>query len=1048
MVLPINRPSAVATANARRPARDKPAASMNTQASRQNFAPRSFHCALLPCFLSAAIGCARDSSSPAVDDTVRAALARGDYKAARRLAAELSPADPDWADGQVVLGEAAIRAGDAGTALKHFAAIPRDGSPSSLSAALAAARFAQTAGQLSAAIDLGAYVLEHDPRQQAARGALANLYATTGQRSHADRHLWELVKSPDLEFKQLVLLTDYERRHPEEADYLKDCEHKAPDDPAVNLGLAVELMAKSQFAEARRRVESAVAGDPRLGAAQALLGELRLDEGDAAMQSWHANLPPTVQDDPEIWYVRGLWAQQRGEKAIAARCFWECVRQVPHAPRAMYQLGVVLTELEPDIGPAFVQRAQQLYELKKWLSDLLNRREGREAALQQVIGLLLESGREWEAWSWSIVASERFRDARWVAETLGRLEDYPQSDAPRVLAAFDLAKVHDLSHYPRFDELLERSRNEPAVPANRSGQARIQFVDDAAACGIDFVYHQGHVPGKVGVRMQESTGGGVSVLDVDCDGRPDLFFTQGEEWPDDSDVPAPSAAHQDRLYRNRGSGFRDMTRESCLPTEGGFGQGCSAGDFNDDGFVDLYVANIGVNQLLLNNGDGTFTDVTSTTGLTVGAWTSSCLIADINADGFPDLFDVNYVEGESLYRIVCNEHYCSPLAYASAADHVHVSSGDGVVRLLELVGGSGSERGGAGLGVVAFRPGPYPAEGWRPASDDALQARTQTDTMSLPGMDPRRLALFVANDQEPNFFFVNSPADNAEDLLLTDVGFMTGLAFNKDGRSTACMGVASGDFNGDRLLDLFVTNYKGEANNLYVQDARGWFTDAIAGTGLLAPGLPYVGWGAQFLDADNNGQLDIVVANGHVADFHEAGVEYQMPTQFFRNQGDGSFEELPPEVVGPFFGQKIFGRSLAALDWNRDGRIDFVLSSIASPAALLTNQTEDAGNHIAVRLRATSTARDAIGAFVTVATSSGQAQQQLTAGDGYQATNERVLRFGLGPQDRIEQVVIVWPSGRTQTFRDVPANTRLDVVEGLAQATLWTGDRPMAFDGR
>lgn len=993
----------------------------------------------------AAAACSRDSADPSVTHPLRSALARQDYGAAKRIAAQLSPDDPEWAEGQMVLGEAAYRTGDAQTALRHYRAIPWDGSARSQSAARAGARAAESMGQLNTAIECYDYVLKHDPKDHAARASVANLYAATGQRSMADRHLRELVKTPDFGFKQLVLLTDYDRRHPQEIDFLTKCAQDAPDDPVVNLGLAVDDLERSNIPQARRRLKQVVARNPDLGAAQALVGELLLDEGDAELRRWHAGLPISVQNDPEIWYVRGLWAQRRGEREVAARCFWECIRQVPHAQRAMYQLGVIMTELEPDVGRAFVDRAQELYELKKLLSNMLNRQEGKEAALREIIALLLESGREWEAWSWAIVASDR--GAPWAADVIGRLAEYPNSNAPRVLERFDLARLHDLSHYPDFDEFLSRSAVAQPRSTRPTGPARIRFLNDAARCGIDFVYHQGHVAGMVGVRMQESTGGGVGVLDYDCDGSPDLFLTQGEDWPQDADAPAPSTAYRDRLYRNRRDGFLDVTNACGLASEDGFGQGCSAGDFNDDGFVDVYVANIGVNQLLLNNGDGTFTDATAAVGLTASAWTSSCVVADINADGYSDLLDVNYVQGESLYRMICNEHQCSPLAYESAPDHMHVSSGDGTVRLLSLTGSSDVERGGAGLGMVAFRAGSYPAGGLAPRGNDGSHEDPAYVAPIVPGLDPRRLSLFIANDQQPNFFFANSPAENSDNLQLTDVAFVTGLAFNKDGRTTACMGVASGDLNGDRLLDLFVTNYKGEANNLYVQDPSGCFTDAIAGTGLLAPGLPYVGWGTQFLDADNDGRLDLVVANGHVANFREAGVEYEMPTQFFRNRGDATFEELTPEVVGRFFGRNLLGRSLATVDWNRDGRTDFVLSPIGSPVALLTNQTEAAGNSLTIRLRATSTARDAIGAYVSVTTAAGEVVQQLTAGDGYQASNERVLRFGLGREDRIEKIVVVWPGDRIQELRDLPANRKLDLVEGLPHATLWDGDRPPPISG-
>jgi hypothetical protein len=422
----------------------------------------------------------------------------------------------------------------------------------------------------------------------------------------------------------------------------------------------------------------------------------------------------------------------------------------------------------------------------------------------------------------------------------------------------------------------------------------------------------------------------------------------------------------------------------------------------------LYVANIGANRLLINNGDGTFTDMTEKLRLTTSAWTTSCLIVDLNADGSPDLFDVNYLEGEAIYRKICEEHSCTPQAYKFARDHLHLSQGDGTVRYFEI---GGEDRWGAGLGIVAFR-------------DDG------------PSANAARPSVFIANDHEPNFFLVNSPADNSHNLSLAELAFARGLAVNKDGKPTACMGVASGDVNGDGLLDLFVTNYKEEANNLYLQSAGGHFSDAIAGTGLMAPGIPYVGWGTQLFDADNDGRLDLIVANGHVGDFRKEGLECDMPTQFFENKGGGQFEELPPEVVGPFFGRKLLGRSVATLDWNRDGLTDVVVCPIAAPVALLTNHTAEGGRVLTVRLHAVSTARDTIGTVVTIATPAGEIRQQLTAGDGYQATNERVLRFGLGSIAAVGRMVVEWPSGVAQIVESVPADALIDVIEGRREPVI------------
>jgi thioredoxin-like negative regulator of GroEL len=953
-------------------------------------------------------GCAPNASHPSGTQSARQAFERGDDLTARRLASAIRADEPNWAEGQMVLAAIALRSGNASAAMEHYRAIPRDGSAASLAAARAAVELEQASGHLHDAIRSCNYILAQDPRDRATRRILANLYAATGQRRLADTELGLLIRLPGFDFKQLVLLTDFERLDPHNLDFLQHCESTAPDDPAVNLGLAVEEVAKGNLTSARRRLIAAVHADPELAAAQALVGELLLDEGDAALQQWYDALPGSIHDDAGIWFVRGRWAQRRSEQEIAARCFWEAARQMPTSHRALHQLALAVTPLQPETGQVFTERAQALYDFRQHLSRSLNSRGGDEPSLRQVIAHLMESGREWEAWSWLNVAHELYPMSPWVAQAARRVSQYPKTDAPRIVDSKNLFLTYDLSHYPPF-----RSSNDSRLASEvASGMPQIQFVDQASSAGLEFSYHHGRTENVAGVRMQESTGGGIGVLDYDRDGLPDLFFTQGEDWPNDSDVPAPSEQYRDQLFRNVRSRFQNVTVSARIPSESGFGQGCSAGDFNNDGFPDLYVANIGVNQLLINNGDGTFSDQTSTLNLTTQAWTTSCLVADLNADGNPDLFDVNYVEGELLYRKICDEHSCTPQAHRSAKDHLYLSQGDGTVRLVDF---GGEERWGAGLGIVAFSMDVSPAEG--PADATA-------------NFSAGRLSLFIANDHEPNFFLVNTPAGNPENLTLTDAAFVRGLAVNKDGKPTACMGVASGDLNADGLIDLFVTNYKDEANNLYLQSSGGYFTDAIVGTGLLAAGIPYVGWGTQCLDADNDGRLDLVVANGHVGDFRKPGLECYMPTQFFHNTGRTWFEELAPKALGSFFARKLLGRSIATIDWNLDGLTDFVLSPIAAPVALLTNRTAGAGHFLAIRLHGVSVDRDAIGTVVTVVSDEGNIRQQLTAGDGYQVTNERILRFGLGSQMTVRKVVVQWTSGVTDTIEDIPANQIVDVVEG------------------
>jgi hypothetical protein len=292
-----------------------------------------------------------------------------------------------------------------------------------------------------------------------------------------------------------------------------------------------------------------------------------------------------------------------------------------------------------------------------------------------------------------------------------------------------------------------------------------------------------------------------------------------------------------------------------------------------------------------------------------------------------------------------------------------------------------------------------------------------------------RLSLFVANDTTPNFFFENKTPTTGSPLFI-ERGHLSGLAVDTEGRSQACMGVAAGDADGNGRLDIFVTNFRNEANTLYLQQTENLFVDQTRRYGLFEPTFEMLGFGTQFLDADLDGRLDLVLANGHVGNLSQHGIPYQMRPQFFYNVENRRFVELSSPGLGSYFGQKQLGRSLARLDWNRDGRDDFVTSHLETPAALVTNETRNAGHFLALRLRGVASARDAIGTTAVLYFGGQTQMRQLTAGDGYMASNERILRFGLGKRASVEQVEIRWPSGLNQTLLHPPVDSELLVVEG------------------
>ncbi len=926
-------------------------------------------------------------------DQAKELASNGQFQEAEAILRAIPRDDSRWPEAQLILGDILASNQKNQEAIQYYESVPQDGSRVSLRAIRAAAELHFYDGLLHKAEELFQLLIERYPEDRRSLTKLAQLYEMSGLRNRAEPILLETITSGRIEVQNLVSLSEPDRPS-NQAEAIRRRAERHPDDYYVQLGLARVEMTEQKFAEARQRVAGVIALHPEIIEAQALYGELLLDGELSELQAWHAKLPDAAQNDPGVWFVRGLWARRLNQPQVAARCFWETVRQSPVHRRACFQLGQVLAPLNAEASAAFSERAAQLKEYAEVTEQVLIHRGSEPEQFSRMVTLLAQTGRVWEAWAWVELSRGMWDTSSLPEELMKPMVEMQKLNPPRFREDSDLSRKYDLSTYPDFRSLVADSKQPRSESPSSRSAASIRFADTAADNGIEFAYFQSPDPESNGVRIFESTGGGVGAFDFDQDGLTDLFFTQGQDWPRGAEQPVPSSDRMDCLFRGTGSRFENVTVLAGLSDDPGYGQGCSCGDFNNDGFPDLYVANIGQNRLWQNNGDGTFTDISVSAGLTGSAWTTSCLILDLNLDGNPDLYDVNYLQGEQIFSVECSANRCSVKGYEGAPDQVLLSRGDGT---FVDVPDATPQLQSKSLGVVA---------------------------MFVKG-EPRP-SLFIANDQVPNYFLRPTEVEGR----YADEALLAGLAVNHDGMPTACMGVAAGDLNRDRKIDLFVTNYQGESKVLFLQREDGFFEDAIQGSGLMIPGIPYVGWGTQFLDADNNGDLDLVSANGHVADFGEPGVDYQMPTQFFRNQGRGQMTQLPPAEVGELFGRAVFGRGLALCDWNRDGRMEFALSNIDAPAILATNQTEGAGHWLTVQLHATTTARDAIGATVELHQGEAVHWRQQLAGDGYQASNERCVHFGLGTSPQVDRLVVTWPSGTTTTFTDVPADRSVTVIEG------------------
>lgn len=934
--------------------------------------------------------------SPKLLEEARLALVQQRDADALRLATSYLARAPESVAARFYAAESAHRLGRSDEALKFLEHIlPEDASEQAIEAFILAANIHFLQGHAWEAEQRYRQALKHRPRDVYLNRQMSFLLTVEGRRWESRPHLLELVSQRQNTLEELILLGDIWPDYALAAE-LQRFRKASPHDPLPLLGLARTAARHQETASALEMLRQVVKRYPHLVEAHAWLGWTLLQsaEGTAELASWEAQLPAGAADHPMIWLVRGMGAEQTEQREAAVRCFWEAFSRDPNYELAAYQLSRALTAIkEDDNADLLRERTEQLYKLAALLKrvhsdrDDLARLSGGVASLAEVAEMLESLGRTTEARAWYDVIAAADPTMTWAQAEAERLA----AETARPMADGDAPLQLDFSGYP-LPEWPQSSQAAAAGPLN-SAAAAVRFVDSAAACGIEFTYFNGDVADDA--RLLGTTGGGVAVLDYDGDSWPDLYFTQGCSWPID---PAKPPLH-DRLFRNSGNGrFEDVTQAAGLG-DLGFSQGAAIGDFNNDGHPDIYLANVGANRLYVNNGDGTFTDIAPEAGITSDDWTTSCLIADLNGDALPDLYDVNYVGGDALTRR-CQSGPCPPHLFPAQDDRLLLNWGDGTFRDVTRQAGIRGER-GKGLGIVA-------------ADFDASG----------------RLSLFIANDGTPNFFYRNETAPGNAVPRFAENGVKSGLAFDRAGSFQACMGVAADDANGDGFLELFVTNFYNESNTLYVPEVPGeFYSDRTIELGLRDGSLQMLGFGTQFIDGELDGWPDLILTNGHVQDLSKQGVPYRMRAQYYRNLGGEHFTELNPESLGPFFQEGRLGRGLARLDWNRDGREDVAISHTGSPAALLTNQTNPTGHFLAIQLRGVTSSRDAIGASVRAEAGGRTLVRQLTGGDGYQASNQRQLVFGLGNATQIDRLEIRWPSGITQIFSNVAADTEYLAVE-------------------
>jgi enediyne biosynthesis protein E4 len=544
------------------------------------------------------------------------------------------------------------------------------------------------------------------------------------------------------------------------------------------------------------------------------------------------------------------------------------------------------------------------------------------------------------------------------------------------------------------------SSSGPAIPP-------VTFRDVTQQSGIRFVHNNGAFGKKF---LPETLGPGVAFIDYDNDGWPDIFLVNGMDWPGHIQKHTTP-----KLYRNNHDGtFTDVTHKAGLDVEM-YGMGVAVGDYDNDGFDDLFVTALGQSRLFHNNGNGTFTDVTQKAGLsgprelsTSAAW------VDFDKDGHLDLVVGNYVQWAQETDLYCtldgkSKSYCTPESYKGTAARLWHNRGDGTFEDVTQKAGLGDPTSKT-MGIAVLD---YDNDGWPD--------------------------LLFSNDTQPNKLYRNKGNGT-----FSEKGVIAGIAFSEDGVARAGMGVDAADYDHSGYPSVMITNFSNQMLSLYHNEGKGLFVDEAPQSAIGRATLLTLGFGCFFFDYDLDGWPDIFIANGHIdpeIQRVQANVKYAMPPHLFRNLGKGKFEEVTNSMGAAFVTPRV-GRGAAYADIYNDGRLDLLLSTNGGPPYLFRNEAQGSSANRSLRLKlvGTKSNKDGIGAVVRLSSGGDSQTQMLRSGSSYLSSSELVLTFGLAQRDKAESIEVRWPSGQVDRLSNVAAGQTITVTEGKGQ----TSARPYA----
>ena len=936
-------------------------------------------------------------------ERVRAEVASGQLREAKPWLKAHPAARSHGAELAYWLGLCEHADGNHPAAVAAWSRVPAD-SPLSITADLARAR--TLVGDLGryadAEVILEAALRKPGPRQVEVRHTLSQLYFEEGRRGAMRRVLrdgWNRSPQPAAELRDLWMVDNATTQLPMVAADVGEAGRKAPDDDRVWLAkanLALQTGKLDEAADWLDRCQARRADDPAVWRARLDLARTKGDLARARLTLPH--LPAGHFTAAEVESLRAWLAGQEGDADRERQALERLVEIDPGETRALERLGTIYWESgRPEKAREYRRLKGEIDYAKERMFRLLEQRVPSKgfaelARLSEVLG------RTFEAVGWWTLSARFENDGQKALEALARLRLRPEP--PNAPEGVTLASL--LPEKPA----REVAKKPSAVAAGR----RIPEYEDASeSSGLRFTFENGRSPER---QLPETTAGGVALIDYDGDGRLDVFCIQGGTFPPSSDRPGSG----DRLFRNRGDGtFEDATERSGIAAMArGYGHGVAVGDYDDDGRADLFLTRWRSYALYHNRGDGTFEDATATAGFGGDRdWPTSAAFADLDNDGDLDLYVCHYLEWDAGHPRLCERaasagekldparrfEYCMPNPIPALPDHLFRNDGG---RFVDVTAEAGIvDANGRGLGVVAGD-----------VDGDGL------------------VDLFVANDTTANYLF-----HNLGGMKFEEVGFASGVASNADGAFQAGMGTAFGDLDRDGLPDLSVTNFFGESTTFYRNLGGGMFSDRTAAVGLAAPSRYRLGFGLAFLDANNDGHLDLASACGHVID-NRPLYPYAMPSQLLI--GDGKTLTDVTESAGTPWNLPRISRGLAVGDLDNDGRLDTVLVPQDGPIVYARNRTKG-GHFVTFQLQGTASNRDAVGAVVTVNPGGKGRTAWRFGGGSFQSAADGRLHFGLDDLDKVESVEVRWPSGRTNRYGPLAADKGYRLREGDDKVTPLTG---------